>query len=100
MQRTSEVLEDNTIKLPHAGVSAVRLRPDGRVVGVCGWDGQLRLFDWRRFPTPLAVVSSHEGSAYCIDFARTNTAGVLKRSGVLATGGKDGRIVVHALFPT
>jgi WD40 repeat protein len=85
-------------KLPRAGVSAVRVRPDARISVSCGWDGKVRVFDWARFPAPLAVLGGHVGAVHAFAFAPEGTARVTGVGGVLASAGKDSRIVVHSLY--
>ncbi len=100
LQLTGAIVEDATAKLPHSGLAAARIRPDGALVTSCGWDGRVRLFDWQRLPTRLAVLPHHDGSAYCMDYGPDDvTASVLGCKGVLATGGKDGKVVVASMYP-
>lgn len=87
------------MKTPHIGISAVCVRGDDRVLMSCGWDGRVRLFDWRR-RAPLAVLPVHDGSAYCGAFMDgVGGPAVLGTDGVFASGGKDTHIVVQAMFP-
>lgn len=82
------------LRLPHTGVSAVRIRGDALISGSCGWDGKLRVFDYLR-KSPLAVLPAHSGACYSMDFA-----GIRGDSGLLSTGGKDGHVVVYSLYPS
>jgi WD40 repeat protein len=97
-QATGGVVEAESVRLPHTGVSSVVLRGDGVLAASSGWDGCVRLFDWQRFPCPLAVLQDHTDGVHCCAFAAADTAPHLGTAGVLATGGKDGRVVVRALF--
>jgi WD40 repeat protein len=85
-------------RVPHTGLSAVSYRGDGKIVASAGWDGKLRVFHATK-RTPLAVLNAHAGTAHCLSFAKPDETEVFGCGGVLASGGKDGRIVVYSVFP-
>ena len=95
-QRTAAA--GGAIRLPHAGVNAVAVRQDRRIAATGGWDGNVRVFHWRK-RTPLAVVPAHAGSVHTLAFCGVDTTGVVGVNGLLASGGKDGNVVVHSLYP-
>lgn len=98
-----------TQDLPHAGVGAVSLRPDQRVVATAGWDGATRLWRWRSRKRDcgahesLAVLRDHTGGAVYTAAFRQSTASTPllpdDGRGLLATGGKDGHVLVYSMFP-
>jgi hypothetical protein len=80
------------------GVSLCRFRPGaGRLVAVAGWDRRVRVFD-RSSPGPsaadplLALLRGHAATVTALDWAADAEA-----SGLVATGGGDGRINVWKL---
>ena len=96
MQGCAEGVE--TVKIPKTGVSNVAIRSDDRVAVSSGWDGKLRVFDYKR-RVPLAVLPAHSGAAYGLAFSRALQSDVLGCEGVFASGGKDGHVVVYSLYP-
>lgn len=93
------VVESESCKLPHTGVSSVAVRGDGILAASTGWDGVLRLYDWGAFPACLAALRDHDGALHCVRFAEADTRAALGCSGVLATAGKDGRVVLRSMYP-
>ena len=96
LQGTGELVDE--IALPHAGVSSVTCRHDGRIFASACWDGSVRVFDSKRL-RPLAVLSHHTGSAYALAFAPLNTPASVGGPGMLASGGKDAHIVITSIYP-
>ena len=75
------------------GVSICRFRPtDGRLFAVGGWDYRLRIFD-RASNQPLALLRGHSASVQAMDWSSDASD-----SGLLATGGADGRIYIWRCF--
>jgi hypothetical protein len=76
------------------GVSLCRFRPGaGRLVAVAGWDRRVRVFDRSSAADPLlALLRGHAATVTALDWAADAEA-----SGLVATGGGDGRINVWKL---
>ena len=75
------------------GVSICRFRPtDGRPFAVGGWDYRLRIFD-RASAKLLAILRGHTASVQAMDWSSDAST-----SGLLATGGSDGRIHLWRCF--
>lgn len=79
-----------TLELKKAGLGAVCVRRDGRLLATAGWDAKVRIFTAKRL-RPLAIVREHVGSVFALDFG-------FAPEHLLASGGKDGHVVVHQLF--
>lgn len=88
---TFEARVEATIELPNRGVGRVLLRPcDQRVVATAGWDGRVRVYQWKR-PKALAVLRAHEGAVHDVSFSPNGT--------LLASAGKDGHAMLWSVFP-
>lgn len=79
------------IEAPKAGVGAVAIREDKRILVSGGWDGRVRVFDVRK-RRPLAVLDSHKEGVNDVVFC--NDA-----RGTFVTAGQEGRITVWELYP-
>jgi len=81
------------------GVSICRFRPDGQLFAVAGWDKRVRIFDRTvssirdDHSVPRALLRGHSTSVTAFDWAPDAV-----HSGLLATGGNDGRINVWNCF--
>jgi protein decreased size exclusion limit 1 len=73
-------------------VGDVRIRGDGRIVALAGWDHKVRVYDWRR-RTPLAVLKYHTRPVAALAFAPDPTAGML------ATAARDGTVALWEVYP-
>jgi WD40 repeat protein len=80
----------STLELKKAGLGAVCVRRDGRLLATGGWDAKVRIFTAKRL-RPLAIVREHVGSVFALDFG-------FAPEHLLASGGKDGHVVVHNIF--
>jgi WD40 repeat protein len=78
------------VPLKQAGLGAVCVRRDARLIATGGWDSKVRIFTARRL-RPLAILREHVGSVFALDFG-------FEPEHLLASGGKDGHVVVHSAF--
>lgn len=78
------------LRLNKAGLGAVCVRRDARLVATGGWDSKVRIFTARKL-RPLAILREHVGSVFAVDFG-------FAPEHLLASGGKDGHVVVHSAF--
>ncbi len=69
-------------KLTNPGVSCIKIRPDGKLLALGGWDNQGRVLGSKKMKA-LAVLSYHSQSVQCLEFLKDNT---------LVLGSKDGMI--------
>lgn len=72
------------------GISAVRFRPDQRIVATAGWDHRIRIFH-RRTRKPLAILKYHDASVFGIDFTPDNN--------FLVSASKDHKIALWSIYP-
>ena len=72
------------------GLQSLRARPDGRILAAGGWDGRVRIWQWRDFK-PLAVLRHHTGTVNAVDFSAC--------SRWMATASNDRTIALWSLFP-
>ncbi|KAH7341245.1 WD-40 repeat-containing protein [Rhizoctonia solani] len=99
----------------HLGNSAVGFRPDGRVLGVAGWDGAIRLYSTGlRQIRGLGTLRHFKESCFAMAFAnevledaasprsiegedKSSLEALKARSRWLAVGGKAGRVAIWEL---
>lgn len=74
-----EIKVHRNMNLPEEGTGDVRVRQDGRIVAVGGWDARLRLFHMRTGKR-LAVLKQHRASMTAVEF---------DDRGILACGSRD-----------
>jgi WD40 repeat protein len=79
-----------TVELKKPGLGAVCVRRDARLVASGSWDSKVRIFTAKRL-RPLAIVREHVGSVFALDFG-------FAPEHLLASGGKDGHVVVHSVY--
>jgi WD40 repeat protein len=94
-----EVLGERQVT--NAGLGAAAVRADSRVAAAGGWDGRVRLFSWRRPERlrPVAVLQFHSGPVEALAFSPGPVAaGRLRGRGLLAAGGKDGKVSLWDVF--
>jgi len=84
---TEELQELRRVSVPVAGINDVHVRADGRLWVTAGWDGNLRMFGWKK-GRPLCVLSRHVGGVNCARTHRT-PAGFLT-----AAAAADGHISI------
>uniref|UniRef100_T1JIV4 Anaphase-promoting complex subunit 4-like WD40 domain-containing protein n=1 Tax=Strigamia maritima TaxID=126957 RepID=T1JIV4_STRMM len=81
-------------QITNPGVASVRIRQDGRVLGVGGWDSRIRIFSWKSLK-PLAVLDFHTKTIQCIEFSK----GAVGDYGILmAAGSNDEKISLWNLY--
>ncbi|SAM08921.1 hypothetical protein [Absidia glauca] len=56
------------IKSKKSGTASVALRKDNKIWATGGYDGRIRVYSVKTM-NPLAVLSYHRDSVYCVDFA-------------------------------
>lgn len=81
-------VEHSSVSVTNPGCGAIAIREDGRIFASGGWDHMGRVFSLRKL-NPLAVLTYHRDSIYCVAFAPDNT---------LATGSKDGYIALWDVY--
>lgn len=83
---------EKEIKARNPGFSCIKIRGDKTIVAMGGWDGQVRVYGWKKCK-PLAVLSYHEETLHSLDFRDTGTEPHL-----LASGSNDGVLSVWSLY--
>lgn len=74
-------------RLRHRGCSAVRVRPDGKMVAVAEWGGRVRVLRWPKVGDLLASVRAHTD---------TVTEALFRESdGALVLASRDTRLSLH-----
>lgn len=81
------------IALPRPGASSVRIRDDGKIFAVGGWDGKIRVFACKT-QKPLAVLQFHSDTVRCVCFCKGRVDG--RR--LMAAGSKDGSVSLWNLY--
>ncbi|KAL0084747.1 WD40-repeat-containing domain protein [Phycomyces blakesleeanus] len=81
----------NQIALKKSGIAAVAVRPDNKIFATAGHDGKIRVFSCSSL-RPLAILTYHRESAYCVAF------GTQSDCNWLISGGKDARISLWAIY--
>jgi len=81
------------ISLPRAGVSSVRIRGDGKLFAIGGWDGKIRVFSSKTL-APLAVLQFHSDVVRCLAFSK----GKINDRRLMAAGSKDGSSSLWTLY--
>jgi WD40 repeat protein len=84
------------VRLPSAGISDARIRGDGKLLATGGWDGAVRVFQWRnpakkRPCKPLAVLRTHGAAVSALAWSADCR--------LLATGSRDKTIALWSLYP-
>ncbi|KAL7836912.1 hypothetical protein AOLI_G00281960 [Acnodon oligacanthus] len=83
----------NSVLLTNPGVSQLCVRADGKIVAAAGWDGDVRVFGWKRLK-PLAVLQHHKDLVHSVAFS--NHPEPSQR--LMAAGSKDQRISVWSIY--
>ncbi|KAI9031630.1 WD40-repeat-containing domain protein [Phycomyces nitens] len=87
--QSGDVLHQITLK--KSGIAAVAVRPDNKIIATAGHDGRIRVFSCSSL-RPLAILTYHRESAYCVAF------GTQSGSNWLICGGKDARISLWSVY--
>ncbi|XP_066918686.1 guanine nucleotide-binding protein subunit beta-like protein 1 [Clytia hemisphaerica] len=77
-----------SIDTQYKGSSAVKLRNDNKLVFIGGWDGKVRIYNWKNMKL-LAVLKYHSETINCLAFDENNKAIV---------GSKDGKISIWDVY--
>ena len=77
-----------TIDTQYKGSSAIKLRNDNKLVFIGGWDGKVRVYNWKNMKL-LAVLKYHSETINCIAFDENNR---------VIVGSKDGKISVWDVY--
>eukprot|EP01117_Protostelium_nocturnum_P004322 TRINITY_DN1571_c0_g1_i5.p1 TRINITY_DN1571_c0_g1~~TRINITY_DN1571_c0_g1_i5.p1 ORF type:complete len:225 (-),score=36.30 TRINITY_DN1571_c0_g1_i5:196-870(-) len=80
---------ENTFIINHGGVNGIKIRKDQRIFATAGWDHRIRIFDNKKLK-PLAILKGHNESVNAVDFS--------SHCNKVASGGKDGRILVWSIY--
>ncbi|CAO3651182.1 unnamed protein product [Cunninghamella echinulata] len=81
------------IKAKKPGIACIRVRNDNKIFMTGGYDGRIRVYSVKTM-NPLAILSYHRDSIYCVNFAAEMKQGMHWLIG----GGKDGRISLWQLY--
>ncbi|KAG7092648.1 hypothetical protein E1B28_008986 [Marasmius oreades] len=93
----------------HPGNGSIALRDDGRVCGIGGWDGRIRLFSTRKLK-PLGTLKYHKQNCNALEFARSFPSGgvgkeddmsedeLARRGRWLLGGSADNRVSIWELI--
>jgi len=85
--------KDKEFELKNPGIASVKIRKDCKILATGGWDGRLRIFNWKKF-SPLAYLNYHTDTINAVDFSDD-----LPGCGqLLSAGGKDARISLWSLY--
>uniref|UniRef100_UPI003590190C guanine nucleotide-binding protein subunit beta-like protein 1 n=1 Tax=Myxine glutinosa TaxID=7769 RepID=UPI003590190C len=88
---------DSSIPLPQHGVSALKIRGDGRLLAAGCWDGRIRI--WSRHYRPLASLAFHRRGLCDLDFADPSPrAAHCAGRRLLAAASRDGQLSVWDLY--
>ncbi|XP_014799551.1 PREDICTED: guanine nucleotide-binding protein subunit beta-like protein 1 [Calidris pugnax] len=82
-----------THELVNAGISAVTIRPDKKILATAGWDHRIRIFGWKKLK-PLAVLDYHTATAHCLAFSDHSHPA----QRLLAAGSRDHRISIWSIY--
>ncbi|XP_062399070.1 guanine nucleotide-binding protein subunit beta-like protein 1 [Sardina pilchardus] len=85
--------QQESVELLNPGISQLRIRGDGKILAVAGWDHRIRVFGWKRLK-PLAVLKCHTDMMLSVAFS--DHADPTKR--LMAAGSKDQRISVWSIY--
>ncbi|XP_027035145.2 guanine nucleotide-binding protein subunit beta-like protein 1 [Tachysurus fulvidraco] len=83
----------DSVPLTNPGVSHLRIRGDSKIVASGGWDGSVRIFNWKMMK-PLAVLQHHKDLVHCVVFSDHPEPS--KR--LMAAGSKDQRISIWSIY--
>lgn len=93
----------SVLNTKHSGLNKICVRCDGMIFATAGWDGKVRVFDYKNM-LPLAVLKSSEGVT-CVDFGDISDKGSFcdsKYSGTpehyLVVGAKNGRVLLYDIY--
>ena len=99
MLTTGSTMESSTSLRGKPGIGQCRVRPDGRLFAVGGWDKRVRIYDRNtKVPnatTPLAILRGHSEIVNTIDWSCDTI-----HSGLIATGSSDGKVHIWRCFPS
>ncbi|XP_062874354.1 guanine nucleotide-binding protein subunit beta-like protein 1 [Trichomycterus rosablanca] len=82
-----------SVTLTNPGLSHLCIRDDGKILATAGWDGNVRVFAWKKLK-PLAVLQHHKDLVHCVAFSDHPEPS--RR--LLAAGSKDQRISLWSIY--
>jgi WD40 repeat protein len=81
-----------SLPLPNRGIGRVVLRPcDEKIVATAGWDGRVRLWQWKRPKPALAVLREHTEAVHDVCFSPNGA--------LLASVSKDCHAMLWSVYP-
>lgn len=81
-----------SLPLPNRGVGRVVLRPcDEKIVATAGWDGRVRLWQWKRPKAALAVLREHTEAVHDVCFSPNGA--------LIASVSKDCHAMLWSVYP-
>lgn len=89
-----EICKVQTIAVSNPGISAVKIRKDGKIVITAGNDCNIRVFSWKSMKL-LAVLNFHVQKIHCLSFCPNSVA---KQNSVFASGSEDKCIALWSLY--
>lgn len=83
----------DSVPLTNPGVSLLRIRGDGKIIAAAGWDGNVRIFGWKKMK-PLAVLQNHKDLVHSVAFSDHPEPS----NRLMAAGSKDQRISLWSIY--
>lgn len=77
-----------SIELHKKGISDVALRPDDKVFATAGWDGKVRVYNYKK-AAPLAILKYHTAGVTTVAFSADH---------LLASAARDGTIALWSVY--
>ncbi|CAL1279904.1 unnamed protein product [Larinioides sclopetarius] len=82
------------VTISNAGINAVKIREDGKILMTGGSDSNIRIFSWKSLKL-LALLDFHEMSIHCLS---CSCFPVGKQTSVFASGSKDKCIALWSIY--
>lgn len=93
---TDHLFMTKSVEITNPGVSAVRVRPDNKIVAIACWDCTVRLFSWKSMKL-LVILDSHSSGINDIVYSETS-GNIWKANYLLAVANKDSKIALWDVY--